>query len=283
VMSGDAEMSHDMSAYYLSKSPAFAFFSAIPFGLVAQEFDAWIYAGGGRALWDELGQHFGIQAYAAGNTGARLGGWFRKEINTVEDLKGLRFRISGLAGQALAKLGVDQMLMPGSQILPKLQSGDLDAAEFMGPINDLSFGFQNAAKFCYWPGFQEPCAALQLQINRAKFNDLPATHKVAIEVACAEENARSLAEYNARSPIAIAQAITGQGVVLKQFPDDIFKAFGTASGAVLTEMIDNGDELTKRVAASYLAFRQATLLWTRIGDQGYTNMRLLDYNYPKGN
>lgn len=282
VMAGDVEMSHDMSAYYLSKSPAFAFFSAIPFGLIAQEYDAWIYARGGRALWDELGARFGIRAFSAGNTGARLGGWFRKEINTVDDLKGLRFRIGGLAGQALAKLGVNQVLMPGSQILLKLQTEELDAAEFMGPINDLSFGFQNAAKFCYWPGFQEPCAALQLQINRAKFDDLPATHKVAIEVACAEENARSLAEYNARSPLAIAQAVTQQGVVLKQFPDEIFKAFGTASGQVLTEMIDNGDDLTRRIAGSYLAFRQETLLWTRIGDQGYANMRLLDYNYPKG-
>lgn len=281
VMSGDAEMSHDMSAYYLSKSPAFAFFSAIPFGLMAQEYNAWIYAGGGRVLWDELGEHFGIRAFAAGNTGARLGGWFRREINTVDDLKGLRFRIGGLAGQALARLGVNQMLMPGSQIMPKLQSGDLDAAEFMGPVNDLSFGFQNAAKFCYWPGFQEPCAALQLQINRSKFDELPPTLRVAVEAACTEENSRSLAEYNARSPTAIAQAVTQQGVVLKQFPDEIYKAFGTASGEVLAGMIDNGDDLTKRIAASYLAFRQETLLWTRIGDQGYANMRLLDYSYPK--
>ena len=127
VMAGDAEMSHDMSAYYLSKSPAFAFFSAIPFGLMAQEYDAWIYAKGGRGLWDELGDRFGVRAFPAGNTGARLGGWFRKEINTVDDLKGLRFRIGGLAGQALAKLGVNQVLMPGSQILPKLQSEELDA------------------------------------------------------------------------------------------------------------------------------------------------------------
>lgn len=282
VMSGDAEMSHDMSAYYLSKSPAFAFFSAIPFGLIAQEYDAWIRARDGQGLWDELGARFGIKAFPAGNTGARLGGWFRKEINTVENLKGLRFRIGGLAGQALARLGVDQVLMPGSQILPRLQSGDLDAAEFMGPVNDLAFGFQNAAKFCYWPGFQEPCAALQLQVNRAKFDELPVTLKVAVEVACAEENARSLAEYNARSPAAIAQAVTQQGVVLKQFPDEIFKAFGTASGQVLSEMIENGDDLTRRIAASYLAFRQETLLWTRIGDQGYANMRLLEYDYPKG-
>lgn len=282
VMSGEVEMSHDMSAYYLAKSPAFAFFSAIPFGLIAQEFDAWLYAGGGRALWDELGGQFGIKAFAAGNTGARLGGWFRREINNVADLKGLRFRIGGLAGQALARLGVQQMLMPGSQILPRLQADELDAAEFMGPVNDLSFGFQNAAKFCYWPGFQEPCAALQLQVNRAKFDDLPATHKVAIEVACAEENARSLAEYGARAPAAIAQAVTQQGVVLKQFPDEVFQAFGTACGQVLSEIIENGDEFMRRLAASYFGFRQQTLLWTRIGDQGYANMRLLTYDYPKG-
>jgi TRAP-type mannitol/chloroaromatic compound transport system substrate-binding protein len=282
VMSGDVEMSHDMSAYYLAKSPAFAFFTSIPLGLIAQEQDAWIYAGGGKGLWDELAGRFGVKAFCAGNTGARLGGWFRKEINTVDDLKGLRFRVGGLAGQALSKLGVTQVLMPGAQILDKFKAGELDAAQFMGPVNDIAFGFQSAVKFCYWPGFQEPCAALQLQVNRTKFEALPLTHQVAIETACTEENARALAEYNARSPAVIAQAITEQGVELKQFPPDIFKAFGSASGEVLSEIIANGDDLTKRIAASYLSFRQQTLLWTRIGDQGYANMRLLDYAYPKG-
>src|ERR1700744_6140283 len=134
VMAGDVEMSHDMSAYYIAHSPALAFFSSIPFGLIAQEQDAWVYAGGGKALWDELTARFGVRAFSAGNTGARLGGWFRKEINTVADLKGLRFRVGGLAGQALSKLGVVQALLPGSQILAKFKSGELDAAEFMGPV-----------------------------------------------------------------------------------------------------------------------------------------------------
>ena len=130
-----------------------------------------------------------------------------------------------------------------------------------------------------WSGHE---LALQLQVNRTKFEALPLTHQVAIETACTEENARALAEYNARSPAVIAQAITQQGVELKQFPADVFKAFGSASGEVLSEIIAIGDDLTKRIAASYLSFRQETLLWTRIGDQGYANMRLLDYAYPKG-
>ena len=282
VMSGEVDLSHDMASYYLAKSPAFAFFSAIPFGLIAQELEAWVYAGGGQQLWDELGQRFGTKSFLAGNTGARLGGWFAREIHTVADLKGLRFRIGGLAGQALEKLGVVQQPMPGSQIAAKFKSGELDAAQFMGPVNDLSFGLQDVAKFCYWPGFQEPCAALQLQVNRARFEALPKAHQAAIATACAEENARSLADFNARAPAAVARMVSQAGVTLKQFPPDIYAAFGQASGEVLASLIEAGDDLTKRIAGSYLAFREQTMLWTRVGDQGFANMRLLEYTYPKG-
>lgn len=282
VMAGEVELSHDMASYYLAKSPAFAFFSSIPFGLIAQEQDAWVYAGGGQQLWDELGQHFGTKSFLAGNTGARLGGWFNREINSAEDLKGLRFRISGLAGQALEKLGVVQLRMPGSQIAARFKSGELDAAQFMGPVNDVNLGLQDVVKICYWPGFQEPCAALQLQVNRAHFDAQPKAHQVAIAAACAEENARSLAEFNARSPAALTRMIGQAGVALKQFPADVYAAFGRASGEVLAELIDGGDEITKRIAGSYLAFREQTMLWTRVGDQGFANMRLLEYSYPKG-
>lgn len=282
IMAGEVELGHDMASYALARSPAFAFFSSVPFGLIAQEHEAWIRSGGGQALWDELGGRFGLRYFLAGNSGARLGGWAMREIASVADLKGLRFRVSGLAGQALERLGVVPLLMPGSQIAAKFRAGELDAAQFMGPVNDIAFGVQEVAKFLYWPGFEEPCAALQLQVNRARFEALPKAQQAAIAAACAEENARSLAEFNARAPAALAQIMAQAGIALKQFSPEIYAAFGKASGEVLTDIVAGGDDLTKRVAASYFAFREQSMLWTRIGDQGFANMRLLEYAYPKG-
>ena len=280
VVDGRVEMSHDMASYYIAKSPAFAFFSAIPFGLTAQEHNAWVAFGGGQALWDELAGKFGVKAFQAGNTGGQLGGWFRKEIKSTDDLIGLKARIPGLAGQALSKLGVTQVLMPGGAILEALQSGAIDAAEFMGPVNDAPFGFDQAARICYWPGFQDPSAAFQLQVNAERFAALPAPVRAAIEAACGEENARSLADYSARTPAIIADLV-GKGVEFKQFPADVFQAFGKAVGEVLFELIEAGDDMVGRVAESYLGFRARTVLWTRISDQGYANMRLLEYPFPK--
>jgi TRAP-type mannitol/chloroaromatic compound transport system substrate-binding protein len=281
VMDGRAEMAHDMAAYNLSRSTGFAFFSSVPFGLTAQEHNAWVYDGGGQVLWDELNRRFGLRAFLAGNTGAQLGGWFRREIGSVGDLAGLKFRVTGIAGQVMAKLGVNQVLLPGGEISAGFLSGTLDGAEFMGPVNDLAFRFHDGAKFYYWPGFHEPCAAIQLQVNGAVFDGLPADQRAAIECACAEENGRLLADYNARTPGALADLLA-KGVILKQFSPEIFQAFGAAAGAVLAEISEQEDDLVRRIAHSYFAFRDGTLLWTRIGDQGFANMRLLEYGYPKG-
>ena len=281
VTNGKVEMAHGTAAYDLARSPAFAFFSAVPFGLTAGELNAWVYDGGGQALWNELAARFGIRAFLAGNTGAQFGGWFTREISGVADLKGLRFRIPGLAGQALSKLGVVQLLMPGGEIVGKLRAGELDAAEFMGPVNDAPFGFQDVAKFCYWPGFQDPCMAFQLQINRERFEALPKAQQAAVEAACAEENIRSLAQYNARTPAVLADFVA-KGVQFRQFPAEVFQAFGKAVGEVMTDAVEGGDDLVRRIAGSYFGFRDRTLLWTRLGEQGFANMRLLPYDFPRG-
>jgi TRAP-type mannitol/chloroaromatic compound transport system substrate-binding protein len=281
VVDGRVEMAHDMASYYIAKSPAFAFFAAVPFGLLAQELNAWVVSGGGQALWDDLGKAYGVKSFLAGNTGAQLGGWFREEIKDVAGLKGLRARVPGLAGQALARLGVQQVLMPGGDILDALQAGTLDAAEFMGPVNDAPFGFDQGARILYWPGFQDPSAAFQLQVNAERFGALPASQQAAIEAACGEENLRSLSDYSARTP-AVIDELVARGVELKQFPPDVFAAFGKAVGEVLQEVVEAGDEHTRRIAASYFAFRSKTMLWTRIGEQGFANMRLLDYPFPQG-
>jgi TRAP-type mannitol/chloroaromatic compound transport system substrate-binding protein len=282
VMDGTADMSHDLSTYYLAKAPAFAFFSSVPFGLVASEHNAWIQHGGGQALWDELGRRYGIRFFLAGNLGAQLGGWFRKEISSVQDLEGLRYRVTGLGGQALARLKVSQVLLAGNSIVEQMRADKLDAAEFMGPVNDSFFEFHRQAKFYYWPGFHKPCAAVQLQVSARRFDALPASFRAAVEAACAEENARLHAEYSAKTPEVLRNMVENQGVVLKQFPPDVFKAFGRAAGEVLEEMRSGEDDLAARIASSYFGFRDNVLLWTRIGEQGFENMRLLDYPYPKG-
>lgn len=282
VMNGTAELAHDASYYHLAKSPGFAFFTAVPMGLLAQEINAWIRYGGGQELWDELAAKFGIKAFMGGNTGVQMGGWFRREVKSAEDLKGLKFRMPCLGGQALTKLGMTQVLLPGGEIFANLQSGAIDGTEWIGPLNDLALGFHQVAKFYYWPGFHEPGSSLQVQINKSKFDALPKTFQLAIEAAAGEANDNMLAEYNGRSPAALAELITKHGVQLRQFPNDVFQAFGNAAGEVLQEVIDKGDETVKKIAASHFKFRDETLIWTRIADQGYANMRLLQYKYPKG-
>lgn len=281
VMDGTAEMAHDAAYYHLARSPGFAFFTATPMGLLPHEFNAWLRVGGGQALWDRLTERYGIKSYAAGNTGVQMGGWFRREITSVADLKGKTFRMPGLGGQAIAKLGMTQMLLPGGEILDSLKSGAIDGTEWIGPLNDLDFGFHEFAKFYYWPGFHEPGSAFQLQVNRAKLEALPKSLQAAIEVAAAEANDAILAEYNARSPAALVELVNRYGVQLRQFPADVFQAFANAAGEVMQEVFDSGDDLVKAIAGSYFRFRAETLIWTRIADQGYANMRLLEHRYPK--
>jgi len=282
VMDGHVQMSHDMASYYLAKLPALAFFASVPFGLTAQEHNAWIMSGGGQGLWDEVGERFGLRVFLAGNLGAELGGWFRKEITTPGDLEGLRFRITGLAGQALSRLGVTQILLPGAATVDKLRAGERDAAEFMGLVNDRPFGFQDVAKILYWPGFHKPCAAVQLQVNAEAFGALSKSDQAVVAAACGEENGRLLADYQAVTPAALARLTGEDGVELRQLPPAVFQAFGRAVGEVLGELTEAGDDLVKRIARSYFGFRDSEMLWTRLGDQAFTNMRLLDYPYPKG-
>jgi TRAP-type mannitol/chloroaromatic compound transport system substrate-binding protein len=281
VMDGTAEMAHDAAYYHLARSPGFAFFTATPMGLLPQEFNAWLRFGGGQQLWDRLTDRFGLKAYAAGNTGVQMGGWFRNELKSVDDLKGKKFRMPGLGGQAIAKLGMTQILLPGGEILENLKTGAIDGTEWIGPLNDLDFGFHEFAKFYYWPGFHEPGSAFQLQVNRSKLEALPKSIQAAIEVAAAETNESVLADYNARSPAALVELITQHGVQLRQFPADIFQAFANAAGDVMQEVLDSGDDVVKAIAGSYFKFRDETLIWTRIADQGYANMRLLEHRYPK--
>lgn len=282
VSSGTAEMGHDASYYHIGKAPAAGFYTAVPFGMNAQELNGWVYFGGGQELWDELYAPFGVKAFLAGNTGVQMGGWFRTEVKSVADLKGLKFRMPGQGGQVLSRLGVTVVTLPGGEIFQNLQSGALDATEWVGPYNDLVLGFYKVAKFYYWPGFHEPGPGLQCTINRAKWDALSPELQGIVAAACAAENDMILAEFNGRSGAALATLVREHGVQLRQFPKSVLTAFGTASGELMQELYDTGDEITRKICASYFKFRREAMSWTRIGDQAYANARLLDFPYPSG-
>ncbi len=282
VSSGTAEMGPDASYYHIGKAPAAGFYTAVPFGMNAQELNGWVYFGGGQELWDELYAPFGVKAFLAGNTGVQMGGWFRNEVKSVADLKGLKFRMPGQGGQVLSRLGVTVVTLPGGEIFQNLQSGALDATEWVGPYNDLVLGFYKVAKFYYWPGFHEPGPGLQCTINRAKWDALSPELQGIVAAACAAENDMILAEFNGRSGAALATLVREHGVQLRQFPKSVLTAFGIASGELMQELYDSGDEITKKICASYFKFRREAMSWTRIGDQAYANARLLDFPYPGG-
>lgn len=282
VSGGTANAGHDASYYHLGKSQGFAFFTSVPYGMTANELNAWVKWGGGQELWDELNAEFGVKAFLAGNTGVQMAGWFRKEINGVADFNGLKFRMPGLGGQVLQRLGATVVVLPGGEVFPSLQSGAIDGTEWVGPYNDLALGFHQITKFYYWPGFHEPGSGLQFTINKEEFDDLPSDLQAIVEAAAAAENDIMLAEFNARSGPALTTLLREHGVQLRRMPNEVMTAIGTESGQLMQEIVDGGDAMTKKIAASYLAFRREQLRWTRISDQGYTNTRALPFEYPRG-
>jgi TRAP-type mannitol/chloroaromatic compound transport system substrate-binding protein len=282
VSSGTAEMGHDAAYYHIGKAPAAGFFTTVPFGMTAQELNSWVYFGGGQALWDELYTPFGVKPFLAGNTGVQMGGWFRNELRSPADLKGLKFRMPGQGGQVLTRLGATVVTLPGGEIFQNLQSGAIDGTEWVGPYNDLALGFYKVAKFYYWPGFHEPGSGLQCTINKAKWDALSPELQQIIATACSAENDAVLAEFNGRSGPALAALVRDHGVQLRQFPRAVLTAFGRASGELMQELYDGGDAITKKICTSYFSFRRTAMTWTRIADQAYANARLLDFPYPDG-
>jgi len=282
VSQGTADMAHDAAYYHTDKEPAAGFFTSVPFGMTADELNGWVYFGGGQELWDELYAKHNIKAFLAGNTGEQMGGWFRKEIKSVKDLQGLKFRMPGQGGDALAKLGVTVVELSGQDIFSNLQSGTIDGAEWIGPYNDLSFGFYKITKLYYWPGFHEPGSALQCMVNKQKFDALPDDLKQIVAAACAAENDIMLAEFNGRSPAALATLVNEHKVQLMQFPKDVMTAFGTASGQVMQDVLDKGDDLTKRIAKSYFKFLKDAKAYSKITENAYTSARALKFRYPEG-
>ena len=274
VSTGSADMYHAAEYYWQGKSPAFNFFTAVPMGLTANELMAWIYYGGGQELWDELSSGFNVKAFMAGNTGTQMGGWFRKEINTLDDFKGLKIRMPGLGGEVLRRMGAAAVALPQPEIYTSLQSGNIDATEWAGPWNDLTMSFYQITKYYYWPGFHEPGSALSLGINLDLWNDLTKAEQRIIQDACAAENSRNLAEYNRFNTQALRTLVDEHGIQLKRFSDEILTEVGRICGVVVKEAGES-DELSKRIYDSFLQARADGAVWAEISEEGFWAARRL--------
>jgi len=272
VSRGTAEMGHGASYYWKGKTEAAQFFAAVPFGLTAQEMNGWLYSGGGMELWKEVYEPFGLIPTAAGNTGVQMGGWFNKEINSVEDLKGLKMRIPGLGGEVLKRAGGTPVLLPGGEIFPSLQSGAIDATEWVGPYNDMAFGLYKAAKYYYYPGWHEPGTTLECFVNKKAFEALPADLQSIVLNASKVANMEMLADYTARNNAALETLVKEHKVELRKFPDDVLKKMKELSDQVVAEVAEK-DPMSKKVYESYKKFRDQAEAWHNVSERAYLNAR----------
>ena len=269
---GAADMYHGAEYYWQGKSKGFSFFTAVPMGMTASEIMGWIDHGGGQKLWDELSASFNIKPFQAGNTGHQTGGWFKREMNSLEDFKGLRFRMPGIGGEVLRRLGAAPVNMPGGEIYQALQSGLLDGTEWVGPWNDYAFGFYREAPYYYAPGFHEPGASLAIGINMDVWNNFSASEQAMISFACKAANDASLGEYTYENAKALNILKNEHGIVPRFFSDDIMIKIGKISEDVVREL-GSSDKRTQKIYDAYLAARNEYRGWTEMSDGRYIRAR----------
>ncbi|EIM74149.1 twin-arginine translocation pathway signal [Nitratireductor aquibiodomus RA22] len=252
VIDGSAEMSHGAAYYWQNKSPALSFFTGVPYGMTSREMAAWVRYMGGQEIWDEIYDQFGVQGFLSGDTGTQAGGWFREELTGLDSVKGLRFRTPGLGGRVWEKLGATVTNMAAGEIFQALQSGTLDAAEFVGPYNDLALGFYQVAKNYYFPSFVEPGLATELVVNKSKYQELPSDLQAIVKDVCQAEYDQVASDFYANDPRALKTLVDEHGVNVRQFPDDIVEAGAKAAAEILGELRDSGDALTKKTTESFI-------------------------------
>jgi TRAP-type mannitol/chloroaromatic compound transport system substrate-binding protein len=272
VAGGTAELGHGAAYYWKGKVPAASFFSAIPFGLTQQEINAWFHQGGGLELWREAYAPFGLLPIPCGNSGTQMGGWFRKEIRSLADIRGLKMRIPALGGEVIARAGGTPVTMPGSEIFTALQTGAIDATEWIGPYNDLAFGFHKAARYYYYPGWHEPGSALEMIVNRAAWDALPADLQATVAACAGATSERMSAEFLARNAEALETLVRDHGVQLRPFPDDVMRAFQGYAAEILRENAGR-DPLFARVLESIETFSRRMKPYMDIAERAYLNTR----------
>ncbi|OUX18932.1 MAG: ABC transporter substrate-binding protein [Gammaproteobacteria bacterium TMED257] len=270
VSNGGAEIGHSGAYYWKGKSEACQFFSSVPFGMNSQEMNAWLYYGDGIKLWEKLYNGFNLVPRPAGNTGVQMGGWFNKEIKSVDDLKGLKMRIPGLGGEVLSRAGGVPVTLAGAEIFTALQTGIIDATEWVGPYNDRAFGLHKAARYYYYPGWHEPGPTIECIINKKKYNMLPKDLKLIIDIACKAVNIDMLSDYTAKNNMAL-QFLKSENIKILKFPDEVLARLKEITEVILTE-ISQTDDITQEVYNSYMKFKEDVSPWTNISDKAFLNI-----------
>jgi TRAP-type mannitol/chloroaromatic compound transport system substrate-binding protein len=272
VSQGTAEMGHGAAYYWTGKAKAAGFFTSVPFGLNAQEMNGWLHYGGGLELWRELYAPFNLVPFAGGSTGVQMAGWFNREINSMQDIKGLKMRIPGLGGDVITRAGGVSVTMPGGELYTSMQTGVIDATEWVGPYNDLAFGFHQVAKYYYYPGWHEPGPILELIVNKQALASLPADLQAIVEGAARAVNQDMLDEYTARNNTALVELVETHGVDVRKLPDDVIAELRRLSAEVLEELAAE-DELSRRIADSVKAFQQQATAYHGISEEAYYKAR----------
>ena len=270
ISDGKAEMAHTASYYYTDRDPAFAFGTTIPFGLNARQQNAWLYEGGGNDLLNRLYAGFGIYGLPAGNTGAQMGGWFRKEINSVEDLKGLRMRIPGLGGETLARLGVQPLQLSGADAAAQLAAGEIDAVEWVAPYDDLALGLHNSAKYYYHPGWWDGCGTLHFFIGLDAWNALPKAYQAIVTAAAAHANTLMQARYDVSAPAAL-ETLIAAGAELRTFPEPVLEACFAAANEVMDEN-SAASEQFRAIYETWKEFRAAQVAWFGVTELSFNTL-----------
>ncbi|SCY34998.1 TRAP transporter substrate-binding protein [Microvirga guangxiensis] len=267
IAAGTVEMGHTCSYYYVGKDPTFAIGTNLPFGLNSRQTNAWLYHGGGNELLNEFYAKHNLIALPAGNTGAQMGGWFRKEIKTVEDLKGLKMRIAGLAGQIMGKLGVVPQQIAGGDLYPSLERGTIDAAEWVAPYDDDKLGLNKVAPYYYYPGFWEGGPAIHMFINLQKWNELPKSYQAAMRAAAGYVNVDTQAKYDAKNPVGLRNLVSN-GAQLRPFSQEIMEASLKAANEIYDDISAKNPDF-KKIYDSYKAFRNEEYLWFQVAEYAY--------------
>ena len=268
VREGTAECMHEAPYIWIAKHPAMAFFCGMPGGLTPQEHNAWIHFGGGQELWDELYSRFGLRGFLAGNSGTNMGGWYNREIKTLEDFRGLRMRIPGLGAEVLTRLGSLTMNIPGGEILPALQTGLVDAAEWIAPYADLALGLHKAAKYYYGPSILEPGPANPLTVNEKSYMALSAELRAIVRQAAGHETARMKAEVDHGNAQALEVLVKRFNVELRRFPEDVSDGLFAVSKQVVAEVSEE-DDLSRRIYNSWSEFREKASVLAPYSTHGF--------------
>jgi TRAP-type mannitol/chloroaromatic compound transport system substrate-binding protein len=267
VSNGTVEMIYATGYYYVGRDPTFALFTDIPFGLNARQKNAWLYEAGGNALLNEFLVKYKVHVIPGGNTGAQMGGWFRKEIRSLSDLQGLKFRISGIAGQVLARLGVVPQQIAGGDTYAALERGTIDAAEYVGPYDDEKLGFHKIAPYYYYPGFWEGGPAAHFWFGQSKWDELPKSYQAVVEAASAYASLDMLAKYDARNPASLRRLVSN-GAQLRPFPQDVLEASFKAATELYDDIATQNPDF-RRIYQSLRAFRNEEYMWFQVAEYSY--------------